>query len=156
MTDAHPSGATEMAAQSPIRLQPRDFRTDEPLVSGAPEVFDLLGRDRHLFYGPYLELEPGVWRAKVELELFDSAAKRRLAIEFGVQPDFTTVDLPYHAEGPIEIEVDNAIRAGGLTQIRLWLRRAAATGRVRFGGVTLRKVGELGETVAPAASRSAS
>jgi hypothetical protein len=135
-------GAANATVRPRIRLEPQDFRCDEGPDRRPPEVFDLKGLDRHLFYGPYIELAPGVWRARVELELSEDASKRQLAIQFGIEPDFTVFEVPYRAEGRMEFELEYAVRNAGLVQIRLWLRRAAFTGKVRFGGVTLERVGD--------------
>jgi hypothetical protein len=155
VTSKNPATTPERAGANPapttLRWDREVFTSTETEDKRCPELFDLTGRQRFLFYGPYRELPTGLWRAQVELHLSEDAGKRILSMQFGVEPDYTTVDLPRGHEGPLLVELDHAVTVAGKAQLRLWLRWGAIHGIVRFGGVTLRR---LGDAAPPAAERA--
>jgi hypothetical protein len=119
------------------------FRTAEGPGNRCPEVIDVTGRPRHLFYGPYLPLGPGRWRAVAHLQVCADAARCRLAVEFGASPHFTSIDLPFGSKGSLEIEVTHLVKEAGFGEVRLSLNRAAFHGEVRFLGVGVERLGDL-------------
>jgi hypothetical protein len=120
------------------------FSSDELVPAGpCPSTIDLTGRARRLAYGPFLELEPGVWRATVKLGLCSDAARRCLAVQFGVEPDYTTVEVPRGVPGDLELEICHTITEAAPAQIRLCLSKAAFHGEVRFDGARLYRMESL-------------
>jgi hypothetical protein len=95
------------------------------------------GRARYLLYGPYAALGPGRWRATVFLHLCPDAARRPLAVQFGAEPDYTTLDLPFGVPGNHRVDLEHSLREGDAAQVRLWLKKAAFHGEVRLIGVSL-------------------
>ncbi len=115
------------------------------LAQPCPPVIDLTGPPRFVAFGPYVTLAPGCWRAKVILELCPEAARRRLAAQFGAEPDYATVALPAGVPGHHAIVIDHTFAAGDLAQARLWLQGAAFHGEVRFLGVEISPLPESPE-----------
>ncbi len=119
------------------------FASAEAPDGRCPKELDVTGRARCLLFGPYLPLTPGHWSATAHLEVCVDAARCRLAVEFGAEPDYALVDLPFGQPGQHAIELTHEIRESGLGQIRLFLKRAAFHGEVRFIGATVRRIGDL-------------
>ncbi len=108
------------------------------LAQPCPPVIDLTGPPRFVVFGPYMALAPGRWRAEMIFELCPEAARRRLAAQFGAEPDYATVAAPAGVSGRHAIVIDHTFASGDLAQARLWLQGAAFHGEVRFLGVTVR------------------
>lgn len=119
----------------------KQFFSHEAADRVCPPVIDITGRYRHLVFGPNLPLEPGLWRATVNLELCAEAARRFLEVQFGAEPDYTLLHVP-QVEGPQELEVVHRMKEGDRAQIRIWLRAAAFHGELRFRGVELARIGD--------------
>ena len=117
------------------------LRLDPPDPQG-PSVFDVMGRARCLFFGPYLPLAAGVWRARVWLEICRDAARRPMAIQFGAEPDYSTIDLPFDRAGPLVATVEHPMDGIGLAQIRLLLQKAAFHGQVRLLGAAVSRIAD--------------
>lgn len=132
--------AAEPAAGEILRWDRRIFMTWDGELAPCPAVIDVTGRARILVYGPYSALEPGAWRAKVSLELCAEAAQRPIVVQFGAEPDYSTVGLPQGTRGHHEVEIDHQMKPGDLAQIRVWLKRAAFHGELRFGGAEIRRI----------------
>jgi hypothetical protein len=109
--------------------------TPDNRCSTAP--IDITGRARYLFFGPYLPLSDGSWRARVWLDLCPEAASWPMALQFGTEPDYTTEEIPLGTSGRIEVSVSHVFAGSGSAQIRLWLKTAAFHGSVRFHGAAL-------------------
>lgn len=123
-----------------LRWERQAFLSDQAPGAPCPAVVDLTGRARYPFFGPYVALAPGLWRATARLEVCPEAARRSLALQFGVEPDYTTTDLPRGTAGPVTVTIDHAFSGEGLAQVRLWLKKAAFHGEVRLLGVDLRRL----------------
>lgn len=107
-----------------------------------PEVIDATGRARYLFFGPFIVLPPGLWRATVYLELCPDAARRQLALQFGAEPDYTTLDLPQGMPGRHVERIEHPLFEPAPCQIRLWLKKAAFHGEIRFSGAHVARLGD--------------
>jgi hypothetical protein len=136
-------GPARCAAVETLRWDRRLFMTWDGDLAPCPAVIDVTGRERYLVFGPYRALEPGAWRAKVSLELCTETAQRPIAVQFGAEPDYTTVDLPRGVEGLHEVEIEHQMKSGDLAQIRVWLKRAAFHGELRFGGAEIYRIGRI-------------
>jgi hypothetical protein len=135
--EADPVIGVEIARQM---APPGDWLAPSAFLSGngpCPEAVDVTGRARYLFYGPYAALGPGRWRATVFLHLCPDAARRPLAVQFGAEPDYTTLDLPFGVPGNHRVDLEHSLREGDAAQVRLWLKKAAFHGEVRLIGVSL-------------------
>jgi hypothetical protein len=128
---------TDLGLQTSMWWGRELFLTGDVPDGRCPAVIDVTGRSRILSYGPYAPLGPGAWRARAVLDLCPDAARCRLALQFGVSLDFTTVDVPRGAPGRQEIELDYMSETPGLAELRLVLMRAAFHGEVRFHGVDI-------------------
>jgi hypothetical protein len=117
------------------------FFTNDTADRRVPEVIDVTGRSRFLFAGPYVNLPAGLWRASVFLDICPEAARRKLAVQLGVEPDYTTVDLTQGQAGPQAVQVEHLMSGDGHAQVRLWLKRAGFHGEIRFSGVALEPTG---------------
>jgi len=147
MTGPDLAGASPVAVPAPTLdppLAPDEVWWDPALFlrqdGQDPTVFDVMGRARCLFFGPYLPLAVGLWRARVWLEICPDAARRPMAIQFGAEPDYSTVDLPFDQVGPMVANVEHPMDGLGLAQIRLLLKKAAFHGEVRFLGAALSRI----------------
>lgn len=118
------------------------FLSEEGEGDCCPVIVDVTGRSRHLIYGPYLPLAAGRWRATAFLDLCADAAKRMLAVELGVYPHFTAVDLRRGVAGRHVVTIEHMMVGEGLAELRLWLKKPAFHGQVRFHGAVLARVGE--------------
>jgi hypothetical protein len=122
-----------------------DFLSDAEGPAGTcPVAIDVTGRARFLSYGPFADLAPGVWRATVFLNLCPDAARCRLAVQFGAEPDYTTKDLEFRITGNHKVEIEHVIHQTGPGQVRLWLKKAAFHGEVRFAGAAVERIGDIG------------
>jgi hypothetical protein len=119
------------------------FRSLEDSTNRCPEVIDLTGLPRCLFFGPYFRLSPGTWRASVELTLCKDAARRTLELDFGVDSssEYTRLRLPTGLVGHLRIELIHRVEATARAQVRLWLMRSAFHGEVRLHGVAMERLG---------------
>ncbi len=119
-------------------LPPSDFQSGTASEVGpCPAAIDITGRARYLVYGPYLALAPGRWRATIFLHLCPDAARRPFGVQFGAEPDYTTLDLPFGVPGNHRVDIEHTLREGDAAQIRLWLKKAAFHGHARLIGVSL-------------------
>ncbi len=105
-----------------------------------PAVIDVTGRARHLAFGPFRPLKPGLWRASLVLLVSAKAARRPLAADFGAEPNFTLYTLPYGVPGLHHIALENTLGPDDLAQVRLWVKRPAFEGEVGFLGVALNSI----------------
>ncbi len=118
-----------------------DFVCDDlPGGGPCPKVIDITGRARVIFRGPGVTVGPGLWRATVHFELCQDAARRFLALDFGVAPDFAIIDLPRGVVGPQRVMMDRSIAFAAPLQLSLRLRKPAFHGYVRFTGATLQRL----------------
>ena len=128
------------------------LRGAEANVDRCPEVIDLTGRACFLFYGPYIPLVAGLWRATVFLTVCADAARRPLALQFGSEPNYATIDLPFRVPGDHRIVLEHLFDEGQSAQVRLWLKKAAFHGSIRFLGACVELVEERA-TVEPSTGR---
>jgi hypothetical protein len=120
------------------------FISDEQASGGScPPVIDVTGRARILVHGPNQKLPAGVWRATVFLHLSPDAAHRRIGVQFGPEPDYTTVDLPLGVAGDHKVELTLTAHEAQRYQIRLWLKKAAFHGEIRFAGASVERIADL-------------
>lgn len=142
LTEAAPSaldGSIETESE-PVHWHTGMFLTGDPPANLASDCIDTTGRARFLVFGPFAPMEAGFWRAAVSLELCPDAARSPLALQFGVEPDYATVEIPGGMAGPHRIVIDHEIRVAGLGQARLWLKKAAFHGEIRFLGATVQRL----------------
>ena len=95
------SDPDQPTAETPAWWSFERFMNDEARDRRCPNVIDVTGRARYLFFGPFINLPAGHWRATVFLELCPDAARRRLAVQFGSEPDYTTEGVPGGRAGAI-------------------------------------------------------
>ena len=69
-----------------------------------------------------------------------------MAIQFGVEPEYTTADFPRSVEGPVVVEAVHPVRTAGPAQIRLWMKWGAFHGTLRFFGAVVERIGDVAET----------
>jgi hypothetical protein len=148
MREILPSDDEEPSADAPPTLHShgsRIFWDREMFLSGAgvcPPEIDVTGLPRFLIFGPFVTLEPGLWRASFEVELCSDAAQRVFALQFGVEPDYTTLDVPRGRSGVRHIAIEHMLMAAGAVQLRFWLKKAAFHGYARFNGATVERIAD--------------
>ncbi len=113
------------------------FVADDVHGGPCPEVIDITGQARVLLRSPSLALTPGRWRATVHFELCQDAARRFLALEFGVPPDIAVLDLPRGVFGPQVARLDYSTSAAGPAQLSLRLKKPAFHGYIKVLGMSL-------------------
>jgi hypothetical protein len=111
------------------------------LTQTCPEAIDVTGPARCLVFGPYLPLEPGLWRATTIFDLCPEAAHRRMIVQFGAMPEFTTREAPRQA-GRHLIEMDYHVRPKHQVEVRLLMTMAGFHGELRFAGAFLKRLGD--------------
>jgi hypothetical protein len=134
----------------PSRWDRTIFRSRGSPSGLCPEVLDVTGPARNLFFGPFIVLPTGSWLAVVEIGLCPEAACRGLWLDFGAGAgtDYTRMELPFAVAGRLKIEIRHFFREPGQAQVRLWLKRAALHGEIRFEGVTVERLGDLESSLA--------
>lgn len=150
-------------ANAPVRIGPAPFASAPPrrelggsiwwgceqllscspagLHETCPAVIDVTGPARCLVFGPYLPLEPGVWRATAIFELCPEAARRSLIVEFGAMPSFTTKTVP-RQPGPHRIEMEFEVGPDDLVEVRLLMTLAGFHGELKFSGALLERLSD--------------
>lgn len=114
-----------------------------PHLHPCPEIIDLTGRARHLFCGPWANLTPGLWRATLRIGLCQDAARRLLAVEFGVaERGWTLNDVPVGAPGVREVEIEHEFLPGETALLRVLLKASAFHGELRFISASAERVGD--------------
>ena len=133
-----------LSASAPQRGS--ELRWDRELfLSGegvCPPEIDVTGLPRFVFFGPFITLEAGLWRAECELEFCADAALRVFALQFGAEPDYTTVDLQRGRPGLQRFVIQHRLSTAAPMQLRLWLKKAAFHGYVRFGGASIERIAD--------------
>ncbi len=129
----------ETSGDSKLRWPRELFLSGE---GACPPEIDVTGPPRYVIFGPFITLEAGLWRAVCDLEFCPDAALRVFALQFGAEPDYTTVELPRGQAGPRRIVIEHMLPSSGVVQVRLWLKKAAFHGHVRFGGATVEKIAD--------------
>lgn len=141
-TPSAPDGSIETESE-PSQWEKEMFLLGDTAGRLTNDPIDVTGRARFLVYGPYVHMEPGRWRVIVSLDLSPDAARNPLALQFGVDPVVTTVDMALGVAGPQQFRIDHVVHTAGPGQVRLWLKRAAFHGEIRFSGATVRRLGNV-------------
>jgi hypothetical protein len=116
--------------------------------SGAPipaaEPIDITGRQRCLFYGPFVALPIGSWRASVALVLSPEAADMSYFVEAIAGSRLAAARLEEGAAVLSTVELQFAIDATleQLVEIRIFSERAAFDGQLGIARVTLSRIDE--------------
>lgn len=115
------------------------FFSQETADFVCPDPIDITGRERALFYGPFLTLPAGAWQAAVRLYFSADAARRPYRLDFGEgeQPGSHAEFWPA-SEGDYEFNLNTTLTGPAPVQIRLWLAAAGFHGEVRLRGAEVR------------------
>jgi hypothetical protein len=132
-------GTRSILCDSALRWDRERFLSGD---GSCPSEIDVTGPPRYLIFGPFITLEPGLWRAEYDLELCPDASLRVLALQFGVEPDYTTLDIPRGQPGFRTVAIEHVLPVAGSVQLRLWLKKAAFHGHVRFKGASVTRVAD--------------
>jgi hypothetical protein len=101
---------------------------------------ELVGRARHLVFGPYFHLPPGLWRITVFFRCDDVAAKQWLRLEWG-GGGFATYDLtPGNGGGRYEAVIETRLNEPQEVECRVILTASALDGWFAFDGAEVEKI----------------
>lgn len=109
---------------------------DDPYTP-MPDLLDITGRPRVLIYGPYENLGPGRWRARIEFELLEEAGLGHFMVEFGYVLTWAHVKFRGSGPGRYAVEVDHDLQEATRMEIRFTLMKAALHGGLRLLGVRI-------------------
>ena len=115
------------------------FLVDAPGSSLGNRAIDLTGNARFLIFGPYINLPPGLWAAKIALGLWVEPADVSFIVEIVTQSQqLTYARLEPAAERIIEVDLSFTIDAvEQLVEIRILSERSASAARIAFGYAAL-------------------
>lgn len=112
----------------------------EQAFTGAVEC---VGPARVLFFGPYLFLPRGQWRAQIELEIAECYSDNRLAAEVVLFPDeivrAVKTELPVAGRFRLDLEFTTPDDLRPI-EMRVHLATGAIEGRLRFGPLRLTRL----------------
>jgi hypothetical protein len=100
---------------------------------------DITGRIRFLVYGPFINLPPGSWSARVVLGFSPEAAGMAYVVEVFAGTRLTHIRVEPGNEDVAEVNLHFSIDAyvDHAVQIRIYNERAAFDGRLALGYVTM-------------------
>jgi tetratricopeptide (TPR) repeat protein len=128
----------------PLQRWDRSALFFEADPGACPETIDLTGAPRNLVHGPYVPLQPGIWRAVINFELCPDAARRRLSLSFGCNSTKNITEREVSpAAGPQQVVIEHAVQDGDNTSLALALKRHAFHGEVRFHAATVERLRDL-------------
>ncbi len=107
-----------------------------------PEVIDITGRRRNLFFGPGIALGPGHWRVTAHLELCDEAARTRFRFQFGPVADMAEEYVTPAGPGRYEIALEHSWTLPSAVEMRLFLNRPAFHGEVWLAGAAVERLSD--------------
>jgi hypothetical protein len=114
---------------------------DPPARDSVPATrpVDITGRMRCLLYGPFINLPPGSWSARVVLGFSSEAAAMTYVVEAFAGSQLNHVRIQPAAERIFEVDLHFSIDASvdHPVQIRIYSERAAFDGRLALGYVAL-------------------
>jgi hypothetical protein len=118
------------------------FISDEPPTeqpAPATRAVDITGRIRFLVYGPFVNLPPGSWSARVVLGFSPEAAGMAYVAEVFAGTRLTHLRVEPESEHVAEVDLHFSIDASvdHPVQIRIYNERAAFDGRLALGYVTM-------------------
>jgi hypothetical protein len=115
------------------------FRSAEPHF---PDAVDVTGPPRILCFGPYVRLDPGLWRAEAVFELCADAARYDYRVEFGVEGDFAGVVARSKLAGRQTLALTHRLSTPAEVEVRVSLGRAAFHGQFRFVGARVTRLAD--------------
>jgi len=113
------------------------FRWGDCREETCPPVIDVTGLPRCIVFGPYVSLPAGAWRADVEFELCEQAARRSYFLDFGSDQGFSQVAVGPLQAGRNVVSVEHHFEAAAAAWVRVVVARAAFHGEMRFHGATI-------------------
>lgn len=102
---------------------------------GEAVAIQVAGRARALFYGPYIELEPSVWRAKFSLTLDSDACIYSYRIEWGSGDHFNSVALQPSLEGTYEVDITYGLEEAVPWELRVIVTEGALAGELTISDI---------------------
>tara|TARA_R110002012_G_scaffold314387_2_gene527060 strand:- start:8223 stop:8651 length:429 start_codon:yes stop_codon:yes gene_type:complete len=136
-------GIGSEAGQNPsLHWLPERFTLDprRTAVGETPFMLDVTGPPRPLVFGPYVDLEPGVWRARVRFTVDETACKHHYRLEWGSLTDFASHAFVPGRPGVYNLEIDHRWQATAAAETRLILTEGALDGMLEFQGVTVSRL----------------
>lgn len=112
-----------------------DVRSIEAAMSGHP--FDITGRPRFIFSGPYIVMRPGRWRATIKLSFDDGASRSRFRVDWGGVETYEYHEFTPYRSGYFEIVMEHEWTTPAPSEVRLVLLEGLFDGHISFGGVEI-------------------
>jgi hypothetical protein len=105
-----------------------------------PPAIDVTGLPRVLAFGPWVALPAGAWRADVEFDLCEQAARRSYRVGFGADQVTSEVAVGPLQPGRNVVSITHHFDAVAHAWLGIWVARAAFHGEMRFAGATITRV----------------
>jgi hypothetical protein len=147
-------GPILMSRKADVRW-PREFFFVGANGETGEKVVDLIGRARHIVWGPYLNLPIGAWRAHVQFEVGGNLSGNEIEGDVwmpAVQKQIAKciAKLPVQGYFQFTLEFVNTDPNAPL-EIRIRLRQGAIEGHFALRRVTLERAARLGDLVTSSA-----
>lgn len=120
-------------------IWPRElFGISDAPTEAATRDIDVAGRARCLVFGPYMQLFPGNWKARVVLGFSVETVGTRFMIDVATDAPISHTTITPDAAGVYEVIVDFALSESDRPiEVRVFNERAAFEGHIALGFVSL-------------------
>lgn len=118
-----------------------DINAKDVRHNGGHVVLDLTGRPRFLFFGPYIVMPAGRWKAVARIGFSAPTARHQYRADWGAQDTYTSHHFRPEREGVFQIEIEYEWDKPSASEFRLLLLEGAFDGEVTFFGVEIVRVG---------------
>jgi len=116
--------------RTPLHWPPGKFRHDIPEADQREQIqcMDIAGRARALFWGPYEELPPGLWRATARFTVDHWSCRHTFRLEWGATADFVTFEFRPGKAGIYEVSAERVWKETEKAELRIILTSGALGG----------------------------
>jgi len=113
-----------------LHWPPEKFRYDMREADKRERVqrMDIAGRARALFWGPYEELPPGLWRATARFAVDHWSCRHTFRLEWGATADFVTFEFRPGKAGIYEVSAERVWNETEKAELRIILTSGALGG----------------------------
>lgn len=120
---------------------PRSLFWSDRADATCPEIIDITGRSRVLFFGPYITLPAGHWQINVRFAVCKEAARRRYLFEV-IANDATVAHAHLWPSdtGNYAIPLDFVAKRPAVVEIRMTLITASLHGEIRLAGAEITRM----------------
>ena len=124
------------------KIHPSLFLTRTKDQDSVPAIFhvDMTGRRRILLFGPYLELPPGLWQAKIRFLLEKTDAVVSLRFEWASGEDCVRLERSLQDDGVYDVSLERTWSSAGPCELRVWLDRSVFDAQLIIEAIHFRKI----------------